>query len=255
MVASVLVVVDEDMPGVAVLAPPGRRRVSRQPPLHLAGEGEGRPADVAELPLGHDPDVDVQPVAPRSLRETDDAQLVKHLADDPGDDAHPVEPGLGHGVEVDPPLVGAIDIGAPDVPRMELHGRHLHRPDDRPELGDAQFVGGAVPAGEVQPHGLQPRRGPVRDPLLVDLLAGQPLGEPVQHARPLPQRPDDAVADREVVVRQVEFGPPVLREIHPVGVAEPDRPLTDGELDRGGRCLRGHHRTLSGMPRPRHTVA
>jgi hypothetical protein len=96
---------------------------------------------------------------------------------------------------------------------------------------------------------------PVRDPLLVDLLAGQPLGEPVQHARPLAQRPDDAVADREVVVRQVEFGPPVLREIHPVGVAEPDRPLTDSELDRGCRCLRGHHRTLSGMPRPRHTVA
>jgi len=169
---------------------------------------------------------------------------------DPRDDAHPLETGVGHRVEIDPPLVGPVDVGAPDIPGMELHGRHLHRPDHRRELGDAQLVGSAVPAREVQPHGLQPRRRPVRDPLLVDLLTGQPLGEPVQHARPFAQRPDDAVTDREVVGRQVELGPPVLREVDPVGVAHPHRALADGEFDGGSRCLRGHHRTLAGMPPP-----
>ena len=55
------------------------------------------------------------------------------------------EPGAGLRVEVDAQLVGLLDVGAPRVPWVELHGRHLHRPDDRGEFGHAQLVG--RPAG------------------------------------------------------------------------------------------------------------
>ena len=59
------------------------------------------------------------------------------------------------------------------------------------------------------------------------------LGEPVQHAGPLAQRVDDAVAHREVVVDQVELGLAPRREVDPVGVGDPHVALADLQLDRG----------------------
>ena len=86
------------------------------------------------------------------------------------------------------------------VPRVELDRRHLHRPHDVGGMLHAQLVGGAVPAREVHPHRLAPSPGAPRgQPLLVHLLAGHPGREAVQHARPVPQRAHDAVADRDVV--------------------------------------------------------
>ena len=39
------------------------------------------------------------------------------------------------GVQVDAPLVRSLGVGSPAVPGVELHGRHLHRPDHCPALG------------------------------------------------------------------------------------------------------------------------
>ena len=107
---------------------------------------------------------------------------------------------VGHGIEIDPPLVGLLHVSPSRVPRVELHRRHLHRPDHVGELGDAQLVRVQSVAREVDAHGLEPRRRPGRDALLVHLLAADAGREAVQHARPLPQRVDDPRPDGEVVV-------------------------------------------------------
>ena len=167
-------------------------------------------AYVLEAVLGVDPHVDVHPLAAGGLGEADRAELVEHLVDDVRDPLHGGVVALVARVEVDPPLVGLLGVGAPAVPRVELDRRHLHRPDHRAELGHAQLVGGPAPAREVQLHGLDPVRRAGRQPLLVHLLVGQPLREPVQHARPLAQRVDDAGPDGEVVLDQVELGRPAL---------------------------------------------
>jgi hypothetical protein len=55
----------------------------------------------------------------------------------------------------------------------------------------------------------------------------------VQHARPLVERVDDALADGEVVLDQVELGGARLGEVDAVGVAHPDDAVVDLDLDAG----------------------
>ena len=166
---------------------------------------------------------------------------------DAGDLLRLGEAGAGLRVEVDAQLVGLLDVGAPGVPRVELDRRHLHRPHDRGELGDAQLVGRA-PGREADLGRLDPVRRALGQPLLVDLLAVDALGIAVQHARPLAQRADDAVPDRQVVVDEVELGLAARREVHPVGIADahgarrrprappPVRACTRRYRDRDLRC-------------------
>ena len=118
---------------------------------------------------------------------------------------------------------------------MELDRRHLHRPDHVGRMGHAELVGVAVVAREVHAYGLDPRRGAVRQPLLVDLLAVDAVGEAVQHARPVVERVDDPVGHAQVVVGQVELGLAAGREVDPVRVADLDDPVADLELDPLGR--------------------
>ena len=166
--------------------------------------------------------------------------------------AAPGEGGVRHRVEVDAPLVGLLGVGPAAVPRVELDGAHLHRPDDVGEPGHAQLVGVQAVAGEVQPHRLDPRRRPARQPLLVHLVAGDAVGEAVQHARPLAQRVDDAVADREVVVDEVELGLAPGGEVDPLGARDPHVEAVDVEHDRLPELTlaRGHarHRMPCGAP-------
>ena len=129
---------------------------------------------------------------------------------------------------------GALGVGPARVPRMELHRGHLHRPQHAGQLGDAQLVGVPAVAREAHPHRLQPRRRAAGHPLLVHLLAGHPGGKPMQHARPLAQRPDDPLPHRQVVAGQVELGLAAGREIHPVRVGDAHRPVPDLELRRCG---------------------
>jgi hypothetical protein len=145
-------------------------------------------------------------------------------------------------VEVDAPLVGLLGVVAAAVPGMELHRRHLHGPDHRAELGHAELVGRAVPSREVQPDRLDPGRRTGRHPLLVDLVAGEPRREAVQHGRPLEERVDDAGADREVVLDQVELRRSALGEVHAVGVGHLDDAVVHLDLDEG----RGHRATVTG---------
>ena len=127
---------------------------------------------------------------------------------------------------------------------MELDGAHLHRPRDVGEPGDAQLVGVQAVAGEVQPHGLDPRWRTARKSLLVHLVPGDAVGEAVQHAGPLAQRVDDAVADREVVVDQVELGLAPGGEVDPLRAGDAHVEAVDVEHDRLTELTlaRGHAR-------------
>ena len=78
------------------------------------------------------------------------------------------------------------------------------------------------------------------DALLVDLLARDPVREAPQLGRPLAERADDPVADREVVVDEVALRVPGVGEQHLVGVRDLDGALADLELDE----RRGHGPTL-----------
>ena len=117
VVPGVLVVVDEHRRWVTVLAPPGRGHVVGGAPLDLAGEGERGAADVSEAEVRLDPHVDVQPVTARGLRPAHRADLVEHLVDHAGDTADPGRRAIGHGVEIDAPLVGLLGVAPPRVPR------------------------------------------------------------------------------------------------------------------------------------------
>ena len=175
------------------------------------------------------------------------AELVEELAGHRGHPSHLGVVGQRPRIEVDAPLVGSLGVLATAVPRVELHRRHLHGPDDRAELGDAELVGGPVPAREVQLHGLDPRGRTLRESLLVDLRPLDALGEPVQHAGSLEEGVDDARTDCQVVLHQVELGgSPVTdrREVDPVRVADAHDAVVDLDLD--GRGLRGHLLTVVG---------
>ena len=130
---------------------------------------------------------------------------------------------------------------------MELDGGHLDRPDHGGQFGHAQLVGVPAVAGEVHPHRLQPRRRSGRDPLLVHLFPGHAGREPVQHARPLPQRAHDAISDRQVVPDQVQLGLPAGREVHPARMRDPHLPAPGLHL----HLIRGHHRKLTPARRDR----
>ena len=241
MITGVLVVVHEHSARIAVLAPPGGGRLGRRPPFHLSREGQRRPADVGKPPLRLDPHVDVQARPARGLRPADRAKLVEHLSCDVGNAADPLKTTLGHGVQVDAPLVGAFDVGAPGVPRMKLDRGHLHRPDHGCQLGDAELVGMAVVPREAHPHGLHPGRSTTGKPLLVHLLAADPLREPVQHGGPLAQRANDPVAHAEVVLSQVELGLTAGREVDPVRVGDAQAAAGHVQLDCWGAATRGGH--------------
>jgi hypothetical protein len=76
-------------------------------------------ADVGERPARLDPHVDVDAAPTRRFREADVAELVQRLAGRRGQTDGIGEVRAGLGIEVDPQLVGVIDIGAPHRPRVE----------------------------------------------------------------------------------------------------------------------------------------
>ena len=128
---------------------------------------------------------------------------------------------------------------------MEVDDGEVRRPDDLRDLGDAQLV--RVPAGGERDAGrLDPLGTLLGNALLVDLLARDPVRKPPQLGRALAERPDDPVADRQVVVDEVALRVAGVGEQHLVGVRDLDGALSDLQLDEG----RGHLVTLLAAPTP-----
>jgi hypothetical protein len=126
-----------------------------------------------------------------------------------------------------------IDVDAPHRPRVKRDRAHLRGPAHHGELGRAHLIG--VPAGgELDPRGLDVVGSALRDPLLVEGVAAtllprrdddagmDALRPALERRRPAPERPHDPVADRRVVLDDLELGDlgRALRswEDHPPGV-------------------------------------
>jgi hypothetical protein len=170
----------------------------------------------------------------RRLRPADVADLVEHLTHEPRDALRVRELGSRLRVDVDPQLVRMLDVATARRPGMEVERREIDRPDHVRELGDAQLVG--VAAGrEGDARRLDPVRPLLGHALLVDRLALGAVRVPLQLRRPLVEGPDDAVADRHVVLGEVELRLAAGREEDLVGVRDLDGPRADLELDEGRR--------------------
>src|SRR5207244_980641 len=91
---------------------------------------------------------------------------------------------------------------------------------------------------------LDPIGRALRQALLVDLLAVDPVRVPMQHARSVAQGPHDSVANSDVVLREIQLRLATGREIDTVGVADAHDMCPDLDL----HAWRRHAFTLAGLP-------
>ena len=234
-VAGVLVVVDEH--AVALLLPPLARREVGSATLDLARERQRGAADAERVPLGHDPDVDVDPLRARRLRVAAQAVVGEHVADDERGAAHDVPLDARRRVEVDAQLVGRVQVVAARRPGVEVDHAEVDRPHQvRGIVGDELL--GRAPGGERHGRGLQPLRHVARDALLPDRLLEDAVDEALEHGRALAQVDRHRLRRLEVVLDEVELRPAGVREVHLGRVGQPDlapRRLDHRELALGHR--------------------
>ena len=212
-----------------------------------------------EVPLGRDPHVDVDPAVARRLREAGHPEVRQQLARDAGD-AYGVAEGRARlRVEVDPQLVGVVDVIAPDRPGVEGQRAHVGAPHRHRDLGRADLVGGAA-GREGDGRRLEVVGSPLGHPLLVERVgvavlrpgrelhprtyAGRP---PLQRRRSVPQRAHQAVLDAREVLRDHQLGDlagRVRRLVdHAIGRGDADLPVTGLHHHRLRSC---HDPTLAG---------
>ena len=203
-------------------------------------------ADVGERPARLDPHVDVDAAPAGGLREADVAELVQQLAGRRGhpDGVREVRARLG--IEVEPQLVGVIDVGASHRPRVEGDRPHLRRPSHDGDLRRADLVGGA-PGRELDARRLDVGRRAARDALLEERVAaalltrGQDdarvhaLGPALEGRGPLAEGAHDPRGDREVVLDHLELrdrrGPVRRREDHPLRIGDAEGSSACVDLD------------------------
>jgi hypothetical protein len=151
----------------------------------------------------------VDPPAARGLGVTDQTEFVEQwLEDVDGDGARLRESRAGLRVEVHPQLVGMVGVRTPHLPRMKGHGAHLGGPHHRRRVGHLQRVRGTA-GRERHPAGLQIVRMLLGHPLLVDLLAVDPVGESLQMRGAVAQRGQQwsGAGHRAVVLDESALGP------------------------------------------------
>ena len=114
----------------------------------------------------------------------------------------------------------------------EVDHREVRGPGDLGDLGHAELVG-MPPGGKGDAGRLDPLRALLGHALLVDLLPVDPVGKTAHLRRPVVERADDAVANRQVVVDEVALRVARRGKQHLVGVRDLDDTLPDLELDEG----------------------
>ena len=190
----------------ALLLPPRRRHLLRQPPLDLAGERERRPAHDGELPVRLDAarrrgcrgsrTSSASPCsrarrAPRATSGSD--ALARRGTSCPGCGSMSMRSSSGcsvsrrregHGWKSTTARFAAQITCASSV----THSSSAWRPDGNVTRAASTH------SGALLGHAL-----------LVDRLAVDAVREAAELRRPLVQRPDDALSDREVVLGEVEL--------------------------------------------------
>jgi hypothetical protein len=226
---------------VALLLPPLAGRDRRRASFDVAGDREGRAPDLGVGPAGLDPDVDVDASGPGGLRPADEADRVERLL---GDQCHLADLGpldARHRVEVDPQLVGMVEVVGPDGMRVEVDAAEVRDPGQPGGVVDHDLVGGP-PGWERQRRDPQPLRSVVRRPLLEERLLRDPIDEALQGHRPAAGSAQGTVGHRQVVVDQVHLGVSRVGEVDLVRVRDRDVAVADLEDFLAG----GHGAMLAG---------
>ena len=157
----------------------------------------------------------------------------RHLADLRPRDA-------GHRVEVDPQLVGVVEVLGADRVRVEVEAAEVRDPGEAGGLVEHDLVGG--PAGrEGERRRPDPLGRVVGGALLEERLLLGAVDEALERHRPAAHARQRPVGDREEVADEVELRVPGPGEVHLVRVADRDLAVADLEdlLARGHATILG----------------
>jgi hypothetical protein len=154
----------------------------------------------------------------------------ERLAHPERDRPHLGEPDLGTGVEVDPQLVGMVEVVPPHRPWVPVDHPEVRAPDEVRRVVGHELARVAA-RRERDRGGLQPLRRAVRDALLEERLARDPVDPALHHGRPLAQVAHDRLLALEVVVDEVELRQPALREEHLARAADAHLLVADVDDD------------------------
>ena len=169
--------------------------------------------------MPREPDVFGQPTRPDRLERLAGDQ--RHLADLRPADAR-------DRVEVDPQLVGVVEVVGADRVRVEVDAAEVHDPGEPGRVVDHDLVG-RPPRRERQLDGpIQAGRLSGR-PLLEEELPRGAVDEALERHRPAAGAAQRAVRDGEVVADEVELGVAGLREVDLVRVGDRDLAAADPE--------------------------
>ena len=162
--------------------------------------------------MPREPDVFGQPTSPTASSDSRAASATSRIC------AH------AHArdrVEVDPQLVGMVEVLGADRVRVEVDAAEVGDPGQAGRVVDDDLVGG--PAGR-EGQGRRPDElGHVlRRPLLEERLPGGAVDEPLERHRPPAGAAQRPVGDRQVVLDEVELGVAGLREVDLARVRDRD---------------------------------
>ena len=177
------------------------------------------------------------PREPEVFGQAGVAELLEHLAHD---ERHGPDVGPGHagtGVEVDPQLVGMVEVARSDRMRVEVDAAEVDDPRQRGAVVDDHLVGGAA-GRERELDGAHELRDRLRRALLEECLTLGAVDEALEGHRAVPDADERAVGDREVVADEVELGDAGIGEEELAGVADRDLVPVEGEGLGLGACHR-----------------
>ena len=173
-------------------------------PLDFARERKRRASHVVEPPLSLEADVDMHPSRARCLWPTDQVEVLQRSAEHLRDLPQLIPLHARHRIEIDPQLVGMVEIVRTHGMGMQLEAREIRHPEERGRIARHDFLG--EPAGRkfqrdhVDPVGTRPRCA-----LLVEEFAAHPVGISDEYVRSSAGRAKCAVSYDEVVACKVQL--------------------------------------------------
>ena len=216
-VLGVLVVVDEH--AVPLLLPPLGGGEGGGAALHVAGEGQGRAADLREAPATLDAHVDVDPARAGRLRPANEAHVRKGLLDHQRHLAD-LRPGHArHRVQVHAQLVRVVQVIGAHRVRVQVQAAQVRDPGETRGLVHHQLVRGA-PGREGQRGRPHPLGRVLGSALLEERLLLGAVHEALERHRPPAHAHQGAIGHREEVPDQVQLRVTGLREVELVRVAD-----------------------------------
>src|SRR5262249_239783 len=141
-VLGVLVVVEED--AVALLLPPLAGRDFGSAPLDFPREGECRAPHLRERPAGGDARVHVDSPRARGLRPAHEAEVCQYPSHRTGYGLELRPFHARHGIEVDPELVGMLEVLRAHGMRVKLEAPEVRHPGERRRTAWDHLLGDAA---------------------------------------------------------------------------------------------------------------